>query len=128
MIAVLCILFFLFLAFCSYWWRVLYTRTNFISGMFWRACQVAGWAGMPPRGWQTPYEYSSMLSRHVPYESAPLRRLTDLFVRDRWAAPHEVPYVLEEDDLERLWPHLRRILLRLIVLRVSNLLPGSKRR
>ena len=75
---------------------------------------------MPPRGWQTPYEYSSMLIRHVPYDAAPLRRLTDLFVRDRWAAPHEVPYVPEEDDLERLWPHLRRVLLRLIVLRVSK--------
>ena len=120
MIAVLAVLFFLLFALCSYWWRKLYTKTNFVSGMFWRACQIASWAGMPPRGWQTPYEYSSMLIRHVPYEAAPLRRLTDLFVRDRWAAPHEVPYVPEEDDLERLWPHLRRVLLRLIVLRVSK--------
>jgi transglutaminase-like putative cysteine protease len=118
--AALAVLFILLFAFCSYWWRMLYTKTNFVSGMFWRACQVASWAGMPPRGWQTPYEYSSMLIRHVPYEAAPLRRLTDLFVRDRWAAPHEVPYVPEEDDLERLWPHLRRVFLRLIVLRVSK--------
>ncbi len=125
--AVLAVLFFLLLAYCSYWWRILYTKTNFISGMFWRACQVASWAGMPPRGWQTPYEYSSMLIRHVPYEAAPLQRLTELFVRERWAAPHEVPYVPEEDDLERLWPHLRRVLLRLIVLRVSNMIPRSKR-
>ncbi len=133
MIAVLAVLFFLLFAFClislgakqpriinSYWWRKLFTKTNFISGMFWRACRIASWAGMPPSGWQTPYEYSSMLIRHVPSEAAPLRRLTDLFVRDRWAAPHEIPYVPEEDDLERLWPHLRRVLLRLIVLRVSR--------
>jgi hypothetical protein len=143
MIAVLAVLFFLLFAFCSYWWplisptpqrsgssnlpsNLLFSKTNFISGMFWRACRIASWAGMPPSGWQTPYEYSSMLIRHVPSEAAPLRRLTELFVRDRWAAPHEVPYVPEEDDLERLWPHLRRVLLRLIVLRVSNMIPRSK--
>ncbi len=137
--AVLAVLFFLLLAFCSYWWplisptpqrsgssNLLFSKTNFISGMFWRACRIASWAGMPPSGWQTPYEYSSMLIRHVPSEAAPLRRLTELFVRDRWAAPHEVPYVHEEDDLERLLPHLRRVLLRLIVLRVSNMIPRSK--
>jgi hypothetical protein len=133
-IAVLFVLFFVFLAFCSYWWRgrtqgLVPTNQDrkFISNMFWQACRVASWAGMPPRGWQTPYEYSSMLSRQVPYEAAPLRRLTDLFVRDRWAAPHETPYVLEEDDLERLWPHLRRVLVRLLILRVSNMIRGSRR-
>ncbi len=124
-VTLLCTVFLLLVAFCSYWWRSFYTNTKIISGMFWRTCRIASWAGVPPRDWQTPYEYSRTLSRYFPREAVPLRRLTELFVRDRWAAPHETPYLAEEDDLERLWPHLRRELLRLVVLRIRNSFGGE---
>ncbi len=39
---------------------------------------------------------------------------------DNWAAPHETPYVEEEDDLERLWPGLRRLLLHILLRKIKN--------
>jgi hypothetical protein len=85
--------------------------------MFWRVCRLASWAGLPPRGWQTPYEYNRVLSRHFPRVATPLRRVTDLFVRERWAAPHELPGAAEEQALEKLWPQLRNTLFRSILKR-----------
>jgi len=117
---------FLLLALCSYWWRNLYAGAHVVPGMFWRACRIASWAGLPPREWQTPFEYSRTLSQYFPQEAAPMRRLTELFVRDRWAAPHETPYAAEEDDLARLWPHLRNVLLRLILLKIGKKMPGKR--
>jgi transglutaminase-like putative cysteine protease len=117
---------FLLFALGSYWWRNLYAGANLVSGIFWRACRIASWAGLPPREWQTPFEYSRTLIQHFPQEAAPMRRLTELFVRDRWAAPHETPYAPEEDDLERLWPHLRNVLLRLILLKIGKKIPGKR--
>ena len=55
-----------------------------------------------------------------------MRRLTELFVRDRWAPHHETPYAAEEDDLERLWPHLRNVLLRLILLKIGKKIPSKR--
>lgn len=110
----------LFIAICTYWWRNLYSHSTFVSGLFWRACRLASWAGLPPQQWQTPYEYTGMLGRRLPQTSVPLRRLTELFVRDRWAGPRETPHPTEEDDLERIWPHLRTSLVRFILFRSRN--------
>src|SRR6185312_12508119 len=74
-------------AIVMYWWRSLYSDSTFVAGMFWRLCRVAGWIGFSPQAWQTPYEYSRMLSQQFPQKAAPLRYLTELFVRDRWDAP-----------------------------------------
>jgi hypothetical protein len=114
------------IAFLRYWRRKHSTHSTFVSNMYWCVCRLAAWAGLAPQGWQTPYEYSRALTRHFPQATAPLRRLTDLYVRERWAAPHEMPYPAEEDDLERLWPHLRRILLRLLFIRFKIRKPGAK--
>ncbi len=126
LLALFCSLCFLLFALGSYWWRNLYAGANAVAGMFWRVCRIASWAGLPPREWQTPFEYSHALSQHLPQEAAPMRRLTELFVRDRWAAPHETPYTAEEDDLGRLWPHLRHVLLRLILLKIGKKIPGKR--
>ena len=126
LLALFCSLCFLLFALGSYWWRNLYAGANVVSGMFWRVCRIASWVGLPPKEWQTPYEYSYTLSQYLPWEVAPMRRLTELFVRDRWAASHEMPYAAEEDDLERLWPHLRHVLLRLLLLRIGKKLPGRR--
>jgi len=126
LLALFCSLCFLLFALGSYWWRNLYAGANLVAGMFWRVCRIASWAGLPPREWQTPFEYSHALSQYLPRETAPMRRLTELFVRDRWAAPHETPYAAEEDDLGRLWPHLRHVLLRLLLLKLGKKIPGKR--
>src|SRR6266487_3277378 len=116
MITLLCSILILLVAIARYWWRSLYDDSTFITRTFWRLCRMAGWVGLSPRSWQTPYEYSSMLSSRVPQEATSLWRLTELFVRERWAAPQHIPSALEknERELRRLWPGLRRTFLRLL--------------
>nr|BBH92907.1 transglutaminase [Thermogemmatispora argillosa] len=95
------------------WWRRLDRQTSPVARLFWRLCRLASLAGLRPRSWQTPYEYSARLSQAMPEVASPLRRLTELFVRERWAPPYELPGSSEKAELERLWPPLRRGLLRL---------------
>ena len=95
-----------------------------ISAMFWRICRLASLAGVPPQRWQTPYEYSHTLGRHYPQARVPLRRLTELFVRERWAATHEVPRAAEAREVEKLWPRLRNSLLRSLFTK----LPGVRKK
>ena len=104
-------------AMISYWWRNLYANNSPVTGMFWRLCRIASWAGLSPQSWQTPYEYSRMLSQHIPQKEAHLWRLTELFVRDRWAAPHQLPASHEEEEVEQRWPALRTMFLQLVLRR-----------
>lgn len=99
-------------ALLNYWWRNLYASSTLVAGTFWRVCRVAGWLGFSPRSSQTPYEYSAMLGRSFPREAAPLWRLTNLFVRDRWAPPQQTPHVAEE-EAHHLWSDTRRFLFHL---------------
>jgi cell division septation protein DedD len=103
-------------AIVRYRWLSLYPNSTFIAGTFWRLCRFASWVGLAPRNWQTPYEYGRMLCRHVPQEANPLWRLTELFVRERWAGPQTMPYThsTSEREVEKLMPGLRRTLLRLL--------------
>jgi len=41
-----------------------------------------------------------------------MRRITELFVRERWAPPHQSPDPIEEQALEKLWHQLRNALIR----------------
>jgi len=90
------------------------------STIFRRVCRLGTLIGSPPQRWQTPYEYYRMLGRRFPQAAAPLRRITELFVRERWAAPHQVPGPAEEQSLEKLWPHLRNTLIRSFLSRRSG--------
>ncbi len=110
----------LLVAIARYWWRNLYADSSFIAATYWRLCRLASWVGLSPRTWQTPYEFSLMLSYRFPQEATPLWRLTELFVRERWAAPHQAPRAVEEQELERLSPRLRRIFLRLIWMKTTR--------
>ena len=87
-------------------------NTTIASTLFWRICRFGSLVGLPPRGWQTPYEYSRVLSRRFPQVAVSLRRVTELFVRERWAAPHQAPGPAEEHAVEKLWPHLRNTFVR----------------
>ena len=77
----------LLVAVARYWWRNLYSDSSFVAGTYWRLCRLASWVGLSPREWQTPYEFSQMLCRRVPHEAKPVWRLTELYVRERWAPP-----------------------------------------
>lgn len=83
-----------------------------VTSVYARLCRVAGLVGSPPASWQTPYEYTFALSKRFPQAAATLRRLADLFVRERWASPQQAPAPSEQQELERLWPGLRNMLLR----------------
>lgn len=82
------------------------------ASVYVRLCRLAGLVGSPPAYWQTPYEYVVVLSRRFPQAAVALRRLADLFVRERWASPELRPALHEKQELRYLWPHLRNILLR----------------
>lgn len=105
-----------FAALISYWWRSLYANSTLIAGMFWRLCRIASWAGLSPQSWQTPYEYSRMLSQHMPQKEIHLWRLTELFVQDRWGAPHHAP-VHAAGEIEQHWSALSAMFLRLVLRR-----------
>ncbi|MBO0781159.1 MAG: transglutaminase domain-containing protein [Ktedonobacteraceae bacterium] len=99
------------------WWRGLYADAPLVTGLFWRLCLLASWVGLAPRDSQTPHEYGYMLSQHFPRHASPLRRLTDLFVRERWGAPPQAPRREEQREVERTWPELRATLLRALLRR-----------
>jgi transglutaminase-like putative cysteine protease len=120
MAAVVCSLLLFLVALAMYWWRSLFANSTVISGIFWRLCYIASWAGFSPRSWQTPYEYSRMLSRHFPEQAHPLWRLTELFVRDRWGTPQQVPQAHEEEYAEHLWSNLRGMVMKLALKRLKK--------
>ncbi len=120
-IAVLLLSMLVFLtAIASYWWRNLYAENGFVASMFWRLCWIASRAGFAPKSWQTPYEYSGLLSSQFPQNATPLLRLTDLFVRERWGPPAQAPSHVEEESVERLLPDLRHMFWQLMMRKVKK--------
>lgn len=110
-----------------YWWHRFCTSSRVVSVLFWRFCQIASWIGLGPKAWQTPYEYSLMLSRQFPKQTASFSRLTKLFVQERWGAPQPTPRKLELTDATSLWIAMRSLILGhfaqlLKSLQVSNIL------
>jgi len=88
------------------------STTTTASMVYRRVCRLGSIIGTPPQRWQTPYEYYLMLGRRFPRAAAPMRRITELFVRERWASPHQEPGPTEAQALEKLWPQLRNTLIR----------------
>ena len=82
------------------------------SMVYRRVCRLGVMIGAPPQRWQTPYEYYRMLGQRYPRAAAPMRRITELFVRERWAPPHQAPDPSEEQALEKLWHQLRNTMIR----------------
>ncbi|GAC1383726.1 MAG: hypothetical protein NVS4B7_04980 [Ktedonobacteraceae bacterium] len=118
--ALCCSLLIFLLAIARYWWRSLYANSTFIAATFWRLCRIASWVGLAPRRWQTPYEYSRILCQRLPQEASLLWRLTELFVRERWAPPSQTYSTLTHAELERFWPGLRRMFVRLLWMRTQR--------
>jgi hypothetical protein len=82
------------------------------SVVYRRVCRLGALIGLPPKRWQTPYEYYLMLGRRYPLATIPMRRITELFVRERWAPAQHAPDPLERQSLEKLWQQLRNTLIR----------------
>jgi hypothetical protein len=61
-----------------------------------------------------------MLAQHLPQHAKPLWHLTELFVRDRWGGPRQVPHAEEEQVVEQHWPRLRTTFVQLLVKRVKK--------
>jgi transglutaminase-like putative cysteine protease len=112
----------LFLAYAvmTYRQRSQQRHISSIAALYWRLCRLASRAGLSPHPWQTPYEYSQQLSRALPQATLSLWYLTDLFVRDRWGSPSIAPQRVEKDEMEQLWPPLRRRLLLLCLQRLLH--------
>src|SRR5579883_1729192 len=89
-----------------------YAGVSPVSALFWRVTRLASLTGAPPQPSQTPYEYARQLARRYPQVAMPLRRIADLFVRERWAAPHQAPHPAEQQQLEQVWPQLRNTFIR----------------
>lgn len=87
---------------------------SIIAGMYWRACRIAGWVGLGPKSWQTPYEYTHMLSRHWPSEDATLWQLTDLYVRERWGGSSS-PVEYETTPLQHSVPSVQSLFWHLLL-------------
>ena len=82
------------------------------SMVYRRVCRLGVMIGAPPQRWQTPYEYYRMLGQRYPRAAAPMARITELFVRERWAPPHQAADPGEGQTLEKLWHQLRNTLIR----------------
>ena len=82
------------------------------SMVYRRVCRLGIMMGAPPKRWQTPYEYYRMLGRRYPRAAAPMRRITELFVRERWAPPYQAADPIEEQALGKLWHQIRNALIR----------------
>ncbi|BCL81451.1 transglutaminase [Ktedonobacteria bacterium brp13] len=94
-----------------------------VSSLYLRIGRLAAWAGLGPRRWQTPYEYSEMLSRQIAHRDPLLWQLTEHFVHDRWGRPDTTMQPGETANVMRGWPLLRFTLIRRIFFsrRVKNL-------
>lgn len=110
LLVLLCALLLLGVAIARY--RASRSPRSAVTSVYARLCRIASLIGSPPAAWQTPYEYTFALSRRFPEASSALRRVADLFVRERWAAPQQGPAPTEERALTHLWPSLRNTILR----------------
>lgn len=117
-ILLLCSLAALLFALARYWWQNLYAKSPPIAAMFWRLSYVAGLLGFTSRPSQTPYEYGQRLCRAAPRQAPAIWRLTELFVRDRWATPYTPHPRAAEGELAKLRPGLRGVVARLVLYRL----------
>ena len=116
----LCALLALLFAAVRYWWHSLYANSPPIPALYWRISYIAGLLGLTPRPSQTPYEFGSRLCRAAPKQAPAIWRLTELFVRERWAGLRPEQEQRAEGELTRLRPHLRGTIARLLWWRVTK--------
>ena len=98
---------------CVVWWRRLFSQYSLPVRLYGRICVLAKLAGKQIRPAQTPYEYVQGLAGSALVtedDVKALERLTDIYVRERWADPHGAEYPGQNGELEELpalWKRLR---------------------
>ena len=110
------------------WWRLLFRGLPPVAAAFARVARLGAWAGATPQRSQTPSEYADELGGILPGQRQSLRRLSDIYTRERWGggAP---PDALRE--MPRLYDRVRVAATRVIVQRLRgapNALLGAARR
>jgi transglutaminase-like putative cysteine protease len=116
-LSLLIVLVLLLLVLIGVWWRIIYRGLPPVSAAFARVATLGRWAGAPPRRSQTPMEYADTLSSVVPGQRTNLRRLGEIYSRERWGggASHDVL-----SELPRLYDQMRLAISRTIVLRLRS--------
>lgn len=111
-LALLCVVLF------SLWWRLLYRSFTPIGAAFARVSRLGAWAGAPPARVDTPDEYAEKLSDLIPGQQPALRRLSDLYARERWGGGLRGE---SAEELPRVYEQVRRSITPLIIQRARHL-------
>jgi len=110
------------------WWRLLFRGLPPVAAAFARVARLGAWAGATPRRYQTPSEYADELGGILPGQRQSLRRLSDIYTRERWGGGAS-PDALRE--MPRLYDRVRVAATRVIVQRLRgapHALLGAARR
>jgi transglutaminase-like putative cysteine protease len=86
------------------------------EGFYARMTRVAEWLGVKARPSQTPHEYAGEVARVVPQGRPAIWRITEAFVRERFAGIPPAPE--ERASLVAAWLELRRALFERLVTRI----------
>lgn len=97
------------------WWRLLYRGLSPVTMAFARVARLGSWAGAPPKRSQTPSEYADELGEVIPLQRESLRKLGDLYSRERWGGglPPE-----QQRELPRVYDQIRVAVTRVIAVRL----------
>lgn len=93
------------------WWRLLYRGLSPVTSAFARVAKLGSWAGAPPARSQTPREYAEQLSEVIPLQRESLRKLGDLYSRERWGGGLAGD---QQRELPRLYEQIRLAVTRVI--------------
>ncbi len=99
--SILLLLLFAALAF-GVWWSRLFQGYGVSAQIFGRIYLLANWAGIRGETSQTPYEYVKGLIVVAPGEEVTLERLSDIYVRERWADPKSVEHPVISGEIQEL--------------------------
>jgi transglutaminase-like putative cysteine protease len=101
-VSVLGILLFVAVIAFGVWWRRLFRGYSESMRIFGKISLLANWAGIGGNTSQTPYEYVKELVVIAPEEEGTFERLSDIYVRDRWADPQSPEHPAKTGEIQEL--------------------------
>lgn len=117
-LSLLIVLALLGVALFTLWWRLLYRGFTPVGAAFARVSRLGAWAGAPPTRADTPDEYAEKLSDVIPGQQPALRRLSDLYARERWGGGLHGD---SAEELPRVYEQVRRSITPVIIQRARHL-------
>jgi hypothetical protein len=109
------------LGFVAAWFAMMALLRRGLRGLPWHAQwygqfrRLAGWAGMPGRASQTPFEYTAWLESRYPGAGRMVRPITECYVEGAYSGREPGPEELARAS--KAWENLRRPLARRVFLR-----------